>query len=977
MNDAAAGVFVLYPNALYYAVALATRRLGKYTEACQVLVTEFLGYVEATGRHVLPVNSLSALANSRVALQELASSSSSREGGITDITSTSAFDRFNNNTQRFLDEVGGNVKVNGDIAPTPEEARSLFADAYTAIQDGFIDVLRRTSYIANAQSDFEGMKLPATLFGSVVTNAEALVTTEYNALNAMTPSERLSVIRTTVLNMLAARSAVRGFGNLAAPGLFYSLTGMGHVFVDSAHTPEHAVLTGDVQGPFNILGTANQLDVLLDGATSITTTLSIQPSFVPAIEGMSKDFPIDIAHPVVNRFFSVGIRDRVGLDDVFEVTRSLIGVDAYDVATDINSVIPATTPLLAEPYCNPLRYAGNFNITPDSPTTKLFTAVNPTAVDLVALGVTTSDFLIVRDVTSGMDRAVYAILTVNTDSLVGQVVHGAEVDEADKTAYISNGALGLRLRITDHTDSNISKPDYRLQALQDKMSIYIPSTCSAGEEQQRYGVTTLGFLPLMEAMARSTTAAEVATSYNAQPGAAVAGVTRTRASTSFVELVPSLGRSYPSDPRKVVAYKYQGTADVAGGIFTCTGALAAGVAVGDRLVVRTSSTPSFVNAQFNVTVVSDGSITAVPVIALPPFIETGISIEVGQNFPAAYVQDATVLISGNITNNGEYIVAEPQVIPFEFILDKPLTFYAGLGNLPVLFSLSIGRYVMQFESLKEDVTASIAMGAWTNPASAFFNFFAAEPQQAWATTKYYHPPSLPKGLSEGDMFEVNTVDYTPTFVGVITDIDTTLGIVELDNTLSVLTNDLSFTVNSPIPYARIRRQHTDAFTLFSEALTGWMNGLDLDKSFMDLTRALNSILVNANPAPSQVNDARTQLTGLNNVLLSLAYILDGYDAPVIEQVDALVKGLLEKGADRAVDILLECRFSEFFGLSQNDSNYSTFVQEGIKDVANQDLPIRKFDRTNKNAAEQALLASWDEADFEFSQGDADPEADVG
>jgi hypothetical protein len=591
------------------------------------------------------------------------------------------------------------------------------------------------------------------------------------------------------------------------------------------------------------------------------------------------------------------------------------------------------------------------------------------------LGVVVGDFIIVRDPTCTVDRAIFQVNLVNTSDLKGVLVHGALTTESDKTCQVSNGALALRLRITDHTDSNISKPDYRLQALDDRVSIYLPQQGAGTVDDQFYGCTTLGYVPVMEAVARPTPASEVVLTYNAQPGAAVGGVARTMASSVFDPFVyEGTGRTNPYDPAVFVAYKYGATCSMSVGVgtilFDCAGAATAGVAVGDTLVIRSSITPSVVNYPYLVTAVDDVSVTVAGTITAG---ETGVVIEVGPTFTRDDILDAALLVSGGTANDGDYVIRSQGTIPFELTVNNRIAVPYGIGNLPITCTLAIGRHVMQFESLKEDLTARIYMATESNPASAFFKFFTVEPQDAYGTTVYYKPPTLPKGLIEGDTLELYAVNLSPSYTGVITKIDTSTGVIELDTAMPANTAQMTFSKDSPVPFARIRRQHTDNYEVFSESLTAWLDGLNLDTDFMNLTRALNVLIVNTNPTPSQVNAAKVELTNLNNILLDLSTILASYEAPTAQQVDALVKSFREKGADRAVDILLSCRFSDFFGLTQDGSSYTSYVQSAIRDVANNDLPVRKFDRLTKNKAEQALLASWDEQDFEFSKGDADPE----
>jgi hypothetical protein len=84
-------------------------------------------------------------------------------------------------------------------------------------------------------------------------------------------------------------------------------------------------------------------------------------------------------------------------------------------------------------------------------------------------------------------------------------------------------------------------------------------------------------------------------------------------------------------------------------------------------------------------------------------------------------------------------------------------------------------------------------------------------------------------------------------------------------------------------------------------------------------------------------------------------------------VDTLIQGFLEKGADRAVDILLSANFSGFFGLSADSSSYAGNMLQTLRSMAREDLPINKFNR--KESVQGKLLSSAASDDFEFSSSD--------
>jgi hypothetical protein len=144
------------------------------------------------------------------------------------------------------------------------------------------------------------------------------------------------------------------------------------------------------------------------------------------------------------------------------------------------------------------------------------------------------------------------------------------------------------------------------------------------------------------------------------------------------------------------------------------------------------------------------------------------------------------------------------------------------------------------------------------------------------------------------------------------------------------------------------------------------------------------LLSSTNPTTAQVNDAKNQLLSMLKYLTlsgatyagsaqedTLEYALVNYKAPAEESVDTLLGTFRNKGADRAIDLLLEGQFSTFFGLDADGVSYSGALLSGLRTLAREDLPIRKTDRATK--AQQKLIGrSAEQADFEFTSDNVDP-----
>jgi hypothetical protein len=128
-------------------------------------------------------------------------------------------------------------------------------------------------------------------------------------------------------------------------------------------------------------------------------------------------------------------------------------------------------------------------------------------------------------------------------------------------------------------------------------------------------------------------------------------------------------------------------------------------------------------------------------------------------------------------------------------------------------------------------------------------------------------------------------------------------------------------------------------------------------------------LVNENPTDSLIGSAETQVSYLQSSLSTLQSLLSSYIAQPVPEVDALLKSFKEKGSDRALDILLACRFTTFFGLTQDGLSYAGAAQDAVRQVASQDLPVRKTNRLASNKSQ--LRFSAESPDFEYDSSDVD------
>jgi hypothetical protein len=178
---------------------------------------------------------------------------------------------------------------------------------------------------------------------------------------------------------------------------------------------------------------------------------------------------------------------------------------------------------------------------------------------------------------------------------------------------------------------------------------------------------------------------------------------------------------------------------------------------------------------------------------------------------------------------------------------------------------------------------------------------------------------------------------------------------------------------SQAPYGRVRKRKLDDYQLLKSNLDYQLaqTQANVDRYYDELHRLLNPVLAGNNPKASDVSVVVAYLTALSNYLVSIESALTLYDATYVEQVDRLISAFLQQGAKRAVDLLLECGFSSFFGISQDDASYAGAVQSAIRVVNQQDLNQSKLNRPTTTSG--VLMDTWQDPDFEYDLSDVSDE----
>ncbi len=190
--------------------------------------------------------------------------------------------------------------------------------------------------------------------------------------------------------------------------------------------------------------------------------------------------------------------------------------------------------------------------------------------------------------------------------------------------------------------------------------------------------------------------------------------------------------------------------------------------------------------------------------------------------------------------------------------------------------------------------------------------------------------------------------------------------------------------DQPPPFARIRNGTNLNYAEYKALLDTWLQQpVNTPVFFRDLNRYLNPLLQNATPTADQVGTALANLEMLLDYLIihddselypeeSLEGTIAVYKVDPVGAVNTLIKSFVEKGADRAIDLLLQGRFSSFFAMDVHDTSYAGVMQKELRVMVREDIPVRSVKRQDSN--QSRLRSSAESPDMEFTFSDAD---DVG
>ena len=726
-QQTAAGLFVLYPNAPFYVLYLGVQRIRDQVTAEAAIIQQLLAAIAATGMRVTPVTDVSSLFNAQSALQNLAAAAASRTSAIGKVSNAPAYQQFSANVSTFLAGPGQNVKSNGQIVQTPQQAKAAIPGLVTQLQQAHAALVASVTLIVNGVTNYNSISLPAIVSESVLSNAASLIGSSATLLNSLSPTARLAEVRQVVLNLIASKTAVDTFGTLNQPSDYYTLAGTGMPYSDAQHLATPAMAVGDQTGAMAIItGLSDFLLLVLDGETTVPITLP--PSVIAELDGQGSDlsfFVGDGTQPGIaqNNSFKMKINATsytcpltlssfstvvVGPDSNFVV----VPRTADQVAADINAVIP-TSEVQAQGYYSPLKYSGKLITNGAGTTWTVPSYGSPPAfiANLFALGVSPGD-------TVEHSGSFYVIATVDPG---GTFVTTSSAGPISSTVAVQVGPVNRKLKII------CVDPNTQVSA-GTSITVYADDVASTGCLQM------LGLTSGMSMSCAPTTPDVVASYIGANTTLVEAGTYISSLYTGSAE-----GSTTSSTTLVITEAETSGSQMFVGPgtdlTYTVTELVTGGrINTGDTMAVRSGPTPgsyyviSKINGESDVTghqpVAGDvvvGTLGSGSPVGSGS--ATNVSVQFGPTLTLSKYDCITV--QGPDINQGLYLVASQGgtgLTPLDVALQSALSSPAA-GSVPSTFTISYGKRSLTLASLNATTASEVFVGG--NAAGLFFVAAAA------------------------------------------------------------------------------------------------------------------------------------------------------------------------------------------------------------------------------------------------------------
>ncbi len=171
-----------------------------------------------------------------------------------------------------------------------------------------------------------------------------------------------------------------------------------------------------------------------------------------------------------------------------------------------------------------------------------------------------------------------------------------------------------------------------------------------------------------------------------------------------------------------------------------------------------------------------------------------------------------------------------------------------------------------------------------------------------------------------------------------------------------------------------------AYLGFINTLEAWVAGSlpPFEEDLMWIDRALARVLLTT-PTRNGVDPAYSRVSQLKTALEDLVTLCDAFTVPRIAAVDSALQSLLEHGFDRARQLLITGRTSEFFSVTGGNASFSRAFQTATTAVAVQDMNRGSQARARFDSEFVRVRENWEEdqhPDYDFSDFEEEPPEDA-
>jgi hypothetical protein len=960
MNEAAASLFMMTPEAPYYVAYLGSRRLEQRLKETSTSLVSLKNLLSSYNRRVEENPNLSPLTTMGTALGALDSALSVRTTGMRGLSGIPAYQQFLGAVDEFLEGAAQNVKDGGEIVPTPSEIRKLIPSVLRVTKEQFEEVKRIQVSLCTALTDYSTAELSHKASKNVAAKTRRVLAEHEANLSKLSGEKKSEQLRSVVLDVLAARSVFNAVGSFTAPKETKVAEGSAVPYADATYLATPASFLSDVAGPYILTSSNYVLSFLVDGSL-VEEEVLLNPSFKAQVDGVAGepfDFHIAGIDILDNREFVVNVS---GVDRTVNFTTDAI-TSAAEAVTQLNAVLNAygiTASAVGETGSKRIRLEAtsfDVNVTIEV----VASAASDTlgfATGYVWQCLKTPAWQVAADV-NGKSTKVTAALSFSSLLNLYTRTDPANLPYVRKRPTGTTSVLSptsLRFTITDgNTTTGVSVGDVLI--LPDASSWTI-SAVTGGYVDATNGVVTPTVQVGISAVIGTPKPANIAF-VHCYKMRAVATVTQHpsiagRATVTFTD-------------GSLHTLVYPGTVQV----LMMDGANANTVW---NIVSAPDSSSLLVDSSLDAVTGTNVEVLLVPDLSLVGFVEGDILRIMTTENKGDYDIGANDY-SGTFTNKGALRIVQT------------LTLSEDIGFLPgqnVRALAKIGKGYVEFKSASAGTDTKLET---VGTASGFSTFFAGAKSTVGSSPWLEVSSTTAKTLAVGDAIRYFEDDYN-----VATQESQVVSLRVVDDKtvaaiLPVIGTDQEWDFDATVPpYARVVDQSYRTYDGFRVCAEDWASVIEASFAnyFYDLERLTSALLHNRSAADFQVNDILAKILELENILLqenapdetlTLQYAVTQFQMKPVQEVDTLLRSLREKGAERAVDVLLEGKFKEFFAMDFEDTSYAGAMLKATRDLTREDMPIRKDDRAGRK--EQRMLVEAESPDYEIDQSDIDETSGV-